>query len=64
MLTQREFERYYRATGVDADAATVFSELDADGSGSLSKDELTEYIVDFMLSETSDSRGSVLLGTG
>jgi Ca2+-binding EF-hand superfamily protein len=51
-VSQSEFERYHRAWGVSSDRIQgTFQQLDKDGSGDLSKEELRQYLGGFIFGD-------------
>ncbi|MBB5872809.1 Ca2+-binding EF-hand superfamily protein [Allocatelliglobosispora scoriae] len=62
-LDQDEFESFLTAMGVDAgDASAAFDQIDTDGTGALTLDEITEALRDFYTSPDPDALGNALYG--
>ena len=61
-IALEDYAAWVRAWGFDFDARPVFKELDTDGDGFLSRDEVVRLVKDFYLTNDPESPGNVFYG--
>ncbi|MCP4604462.1 MAG: hypothetical protein GY847_28725 [Proteobacteria bacterium] len=64
LITLAEFKGFYKAYNLaESEAEQVFPQLDLDGSGEISKDEMLQLVRDFHLSDDPKVAGNWLFGS-
>lgn len=57
-----DYDAWVRAWGFEFDVETIFKELDVDGDGFLSRDEMVRLAKDFYLTNDPEAPGNVVYG--